>query len=153
MVVGNMGAENKMDYTIMGSAVNLASRLEGVNKQYHTGGILMSEYTKEKAGDEFLCRSLDRVRVVGITTPVRLYELLGLRGGAGDQELDGLAAWEKAVDLFEQGFFEKAGKLFSFFAEKTPGDGVAGLYAGRCLEYINSPPPDGWDGVRNLTEK
>jgi len=76
MVVGNMGAENKMDYTIMGNAVNLAARLEGVNKQYHTGGILISEYTREKLGDEFLLRRLDRVRVVGIHTPLRLYELL-----------------------------------------------------------------------------
>ncbi|MDR0623563.1 MAG: CHASE2 domain-containing protein, partial [Treponema sp.] len=73
MVVGNMGTSNKMNYTIMGNAVNLAARLEGVNKQYHTGGILISEYTKNGIGDEFICRSLDRVRVVGINTPVRLY--------------------------------------------------------------------------------
>jgi adenylate cyclase len=54
MVVGNMGAENKMDYTIMGNAVNLTSRLEGVNKQYRTWGIVISEYTKEKIGDDFI---------------------------------------------------------------------------------------------------
>jgi adenylate cyclase len=153
MVVGNMGAENKMDYTIMGSAVNLASRLEGVNKQYHTGGILISEYTKEKIGDEFMCRSLDRVRVVGINSPVRLYELVGLRNEMGKQEREYLEVWEKAIGLFEQGFFEMAEELFCFLTKKIPRDNTAKLYVERCLVYIGSPPPGGWDGINNLTEK
>jgi adenylate cyclase len=153
MVVGNMGAENKMDYTIMGSAVNLASRLEGVNKQYHTGGILISEYTKEKIGDEFMCRSIDRVRVVGINSPVRLYELVGLRNEMGKQEREYLEVWEKAIGLFEQGFFEMAEELFCFLTKKIPQDNTAKLYVERCLVYIGSPPPGGWDGINNLTEK
>ena len=152
MVVGNMGAENKMDYTIMGSAVNLASRLEGVNKQYRTGGILISEYTKEKIGDEFVCRSLDRVRVVGINTPVRLYELLGLRDEMSAGKAEYLAAWEKAVELFEKGFFAEARSIFSALAEGHPDDGTAKLYVEWCLNYIDLPP-DGWDGINNLTEK
>ncbi|MDR1317801.1 MAG: CHASE2 domain-containing protein [Spirochaetales bacterium] len=151
MVVGNMGAENKMDYTIMGSAVNLASRLEGVNKQYHTG-ILISEYTKEKAGDEFICRGLDRVRVVGIKAPVRLYELLGLRDETGKETAQYLAAWEKALGLFEKGSFEMAEKLFRVLTEKAPQDRTALRYAQRCREYISSPPGV-WDGIINLTEK
>jgi adenylate cyclase len=153
MVVGNMGAENKMDYTIMGNAVNLAARLEGVNKQYHTGGILMSEYTHDQAGGEFICRRLDRVRVVGINTPVRLYELLGLQDGMAAEERDHVSAWEKAIDLFERGLFEDAEKIFSSLTQKTPQDGTAKLYADRCVKYLQSPPPEGWDGVNNLTEK
>lgn len=153
MVVGNMGAENKMDYTIMGNAVNLAARLEGVNKQYHTGGILISEYTKEKIGDEFVWRSLDRVRVVGINTPVRLYELLDLRDEADGGKMEDIAAWEKAIHLFEGGFFEKAKEAFSFLVKKRPEDYTAKLYVDRCIKYLQSPPPEGWDGVRNLTEK
>jgi adenylate cyclase len=158
MVVGNMGAENKMDYTIMGSAVNLAARLEGVNKQYRTGGILISEYTKAQIGDEFTCRSLDRVRVVGINMPVRLYELLGSRSEPGlrDETDTGqaeyLAAWERAIDIFEHGFFERAEKLFSCLAKKMPQDNTVKRYVERCLEYIGSPP-DTWDGINNLTEK
>ncbi|MDR2786178.1 MAG: adenylate/guanylate cyclase domain-containing protein, partial [Treponema sp.] len=158
MVVGNMGAENKMDYTIMGSAVNLAARLEGVNKQYRTG-ILISGSTKTRIGDEFICRSLDRVRVVGINTPVRLYELLGLRSAPGLQtdidtrQAEYLAVWEKAVDLFEHGFFEMAEELFSCLAKKIPQDEAAKRYVERCLEYIGTPPPAGWDGINNLTEK
>jgi adenylate cyclase len=151
MVVGNMGAENKMDYTIMGSAVNLASRLEGVNKQYHTGGILMSEYTKKKIGDEFVSRSLDRVRVVGINTPVRLYELLGSRHEADIREM--VKTWEEAVALFEGRCFEKAEAVFSGLARTTPEDGTARYYRERCRQYIHSPPPQDWDGVHNLTEK
>jgi adenylate cyclase len=152
MVVGNMGAENKMDYTIMGSAVNLASRLEGVNKQYRTGGILISGSTKAQIGGEFICRSLDRVRVVGINTPVRLYELLALRDDMDERQADYLAAWEQAIGLFEQGFFAQAGGMFSGLAKKMPQDNTAKLYAEWCLNYIDIPP-DNWDGINNLTEK
>jgi adenylate cyclase len=153
MVVGNMGAENKMDYTIMGNAVNLAARLEGVNKQYHTGGILVSEYTHDQAGGEFMCRRLDRVRVVGINTPVRLYELLDVRDGMDAEKTADISVWEKAIDLFEGGFFEMAEEAFTFLTKKKPEDYTAQLYVDRCVKYLRSPPPEGWDGVNNLTEK
>jgi adenylate cyclase len=152
MVVGNMGAENKMDYTIMGNAVNLAARLEGVNKQYRTG-ILMSQYTRAQIGEEFICRSLDRVRVVGINTPVRLYELLALRDETLPEDLEVLTAWEQGIALFEAGSFAAAGEHFSLLAKKRPGDYTAQIYAERCRQYREEPPPAGWDGVRNLTEK
>jgi adenylate cyclase len=99
------------------------------------------------------------VRVVGINTPVRLYELLGLRSDpdmrddVDERQAEYLAAWEKALGLFEKGFFAQAGKLFSGLEKKMPQDNTAKLYAERCLEYINSPPPDTWDGINNLTEK
>jgi len=153
MVVGNMGAENKMDYTIMGNAVNLAARLEGVNKQYRTGGILMSEYTREKTGDEFLIRRLDRVRVVGINTPVRLYEVLCLRETASEAELKAVEQWEKAIDQFEAKQFTQALETLSSLKQKNPEDRVAGLYIERCEAYIKEPPPSDWDAVKNLTEK
>jgi adenylate cyclase len=153
MVVGNMGTSNKMNYTIMGNAVNLAARLEGVNKQYYTGGILISEYTRSETGDEFLCRSLDRVRVVGINTPVRLYELLGLRAAATPEGLETLAAWEKALALYERREFREAGKIFASIRAGNVKDGTARLYAVRCRDYIAAPPPPGWDGVNNLTQK
>ncbi|MDR2073151.1 MAG: adenylate/guanylate cyclase domain-containing protein, partial [Spirochaetaceae bacterium] len=101
MVVGNMGTPSKMNYTIMGNAVNLAARLEGVNKQYDTGGILLSEYTKDKINDEFVLRPLSRVRVVGISTPVRLYELLDFRNDAPPTLLEAVQAWEAAFKAYE----------------------------------------------------
>jgi adenylate cyclase len=151
MVVGNMGTSNKMNYTIMGNAVNLAARLEGVNKQYHTGGILISEYTKSMIGDEFICRSLDRVRVVGINTPVRLYELLGLRGE--DAAPDSLAAWEEALALYEKRQFRAAEEIFRSLAAQNETDNTARLYLDTCRGYIAVPPPDDWDGVNNLIQK
>jgi adenylate cyclase len=153
MVVGNMGAENKMDYTIMGNAVNLAARLEGVNKQYRTGGILISEYTRKEIGGEFLLRRLDRVRVVGINTPLRLYELLGFVETAADDEKNAVEQWEMALDLYERKQFRAAARLFQSIIERNADDRVAELYAGRCMKYAENPPPETWDAVNNLTEK
>jgi adenylate cyclase len=153
MVVGNMGTSNKMNYTIMGNAVNLAARLEGVNKQYYTGGITISEYTRNEIGDEFICRSLGRVRVVGINTPVKLYELLDLREGAEGGELDMAVSWEKALGLYEGREFRGAEEIFASIAAQNSRDGTARFYAELCREYIVAPPPAGWDGVNNLSQK
>ncbi|MDR1240225.1 MAG: CHASE2 domain-containing protein [Treponema sp.] len=153
MVVGNMGTPKKMDYTIMGNAVNLAARLEGVNKQYHTGGILVSEYTRAKIGDEFILRSLDRIRVVGINTPLRLYELLENREAAGAALLEKTAAWEKAVALYEGRSFTAAAAEFQAILNSGGEDLTAYLYLERCENYLKNPPPPEWDGVNNLTQK
>jgi adenylate cyclase len=155
MVVGNMGTPNKMDYTIMGNAVNLAARLEGVNKQYNTGGILISEYTQAKIGDEFLTRGLSRVRVVGVDTPLRLYEALDLRKDADGAMLDMLDNWNSAFDAYENQAFPEALRLFRAIYGKNDQDRVAKLYLDRCEKYAAEPPaPEKWDnGVDNLTEK
>jgi adenylate cyclase len=155
MVVGNMGTPNKMDYTIMGNAVNLAARLEGVNKQYNTGGILISEYTQRKIGDEFLTRGLSRVRVVGVDTPLRLYEALELRKDAPEAMLDMLDNWNSAFSAYESQAFPEALRLFRAIYEENDQDRVAKLYLDRCEKYAAEPPaPEKWDnGVDNLTEK
>jgi adenylate cyclase len=154
MVVGNMGTPNKMDYTIMGNAVNLAARLEGVNKQYHTSGILISEYTRNKIGDEFIVRPLDRVRVVGISTPLRLYELLNINANADANIHDMLEVWTQALRLYEEERdFSGAARLFQDLSAQNQADQVAKLYLSRCNEYISNPPPAEWDAVNNLTQK
>jgi class 3 adenylate cyclase/CHASE2 domain-containing sensor protein len=153
MVVGFMGTPAKMDYTIMGNAVNLAARLEGVNKQYDTKGILISEYTRAEIGDEFLIRPLSRVTVVGIPVPVRLYELLDIQSEASAKMVKIVKAWELAFKAYEGRNFAGAQKVFSEIFKNDPEDTTAKLYADRCEKYIAAPPPESWDGVDNLTEK
>jgi class 3 adenylate cyclase len=155
MVVGNMGTPNKMDYTIMGNAVNLAARLEGVNKQYNTGGILISEYTREKIGDDFILRPLSRVRVVGINTPLRLYELLDIRKEAPPELAAMVKSWEQGFALYEQRDFLAAQNIFHTICQRNSADLAAKKYLDRCTQYLASPPDEAaWDdGVDNLTEK
>jgi class 3 adenylate cyclase len=155
MVVGNMGTPDKMDYTIMGDAVNLAARLEGINKQYNTGGILISEYTQAKLGDEFIFRPLSRVRVVGKNIPIRLYELLDIREEAPPELVDMINKWKAAFKAYEGRNFATAGNVFKAICQKNPKDLVAKLYLERCAKFFTSPPPEEkWEGgVDNLTEK
>ena len=128
MIAGYMGSENKKNYTMMGNNVNLASRLEGVNKQYHTGGIMISEATRNLLGDRFLVRSLDRVRVVNVNTPIRLYELLDEKSLASAETIEYYAEWEAAHKTFEARDYQKAGEMMKALVAKNPKDSVARYY-------------------------
>jgi len=152
MVAGNMGTANKMNYTIMGNAVNLAARLEGVNKQYGTW-ILASENTVRETGDALLYRKLDRVRVVGINEPVRLCELVDMADQADEQHKKLVQVFHEALDYFEKRDWTQAEKGFKEAISIVPDDGPSGIYIDRCKQFLNSPPKDAWDGVYNLTSK
>jgi len=152
MVVGNMGTPKKMDYTIMGNAVNLAARLEGVNKQYGTG-ILISEETYNSGGSDFTARELDRVRVVGINTPVRLYELVEEKSMINNDTLEALEIFHNALEIFEEREWVKAQKNFSKVLKIIPNDGPSKKYIQRCKDMMNKPPGKDWDGVFSLTMK
>ena len=128
MIAGYMGSENKKNYTMMGNNVNLASRLEGVNKQYRTGGIMISEATRNLLGDQFLVRSLDRVRVVNVNTPIRLYELLDEKELASAEQVEYVAEWEEALKVFEAREYVKAGDMLKKLLDKNPRDSVARYY-------------------------
>ena len=128
MIAGYMGSENKKNYTMMGNNVNLASRLEGVNKQYRTSGILISEATRTKLSDKFLVRSLDRVQVVNVKTPIRLYELLGFRAEANDSILKYIDDWEAALQKFENGDYNGALADFKALQSQNSHDNVAAYY-------------------------
>jgi adenylate cyclase len=152
MIVGNMGAENKMDYTIMGNHVNLASRLEGVNKQYGTW-ILASENTIAASGGGILGRRLDRVRVVGIEKPVRLYEVLELAADAPPALIEQVRLFHDALALYERRDWKAAQTAVGAALDFAPDDQPAKLYHERCGEYLVKPPADDWDGVVNLSRK
>jgi adenylate cyclase len=103
--------------------------------------------------DEFVLRSLDRVRVVGINTPLRIFELLALGSEASPELLAMVREWETAVGLLEKADFDGALELFSAISAKNPQDLTAKLYISRCGKYKTCPPKPDWDGVNNLTEK
>jgi adenylate cyclase len=152
MVVGNMGTQKKMDYTIMGSAVNMAARLEGVNKQYGTW-VLASEDTVKEAGDSLLYRRLDRVRVVGIEEPVRLCEIQELRDNAPEELKEKTGLFHEALDLFENRDWDRAQKAFEKVLTVSPDDEASRVFISRCGQFKQSPPPPRWDGVFNLDAK
>jgi class 3 adenylate cyclase len=152
MVVGNMGTQKKMNYTIISSAVNLASRLEGVNKQYGTW-VLTTDSTLQETSGRFLTRRLDRIRVVGINEVVHINELLELKSDASDALFEKVYLFHKALDLFEERNWKDAKTAFEQVLRKAPEDGPSRLYLGRCRKYQDYPPEAKWDGVFDLTEK
>jgi adenylate cyclase len=152
MFVGNMGTANRLDYTMMGHSVNLAARLEGVNKQYNTYQ-LISEFTYEKIKDRILTRKLDRVRVVNIKIPIRLYELVSTVEEKTKAITDFLESFENALTEFENQNFNESLKLFLLTKDLSPEDAAIDIYIDRCRKFIKTPPADGWDGVYNLTMK
>ena len=151
MVAGNMGTGNKMNYTIMGNAVNLAARLEGVNNQYGTW-ILATEDTIKETGDQILSRRIDRVRVVGINEPVQFYELINTMEEAESKQIKLVEIFHEALALFQERKWKEAMGGFSE-SFTYDGDGPSLVYMERCKNFLVDPPPDDWDGVRNLTEK
>jgi adenylate cyclase len=152
MVVGNMGTPQKMDYTIMGNAVNLASRLEGVNKQYGTW-LLMSEHTCDQGGADFLVRKLDRVRVVGINEPTRLYELIEEKNAAESSVVQAVEIFHEGLRDYEAKQWKLAAASFRRVLTVLPSDGPASVYLKRCQQYMRKPPVEPWTGIFALTTK
>ncbi|MDR3248317.1 MAG: adenylate/guanylate cyclase domain-containing protein [Treponema sp.] len=152
MVVGNMGTDSKMNYTIMGNAVNLAARLEGVNKQYGTR-ILASGDTIQQAGNSILSRCIDCVRVVGIQRPVLIYEPLDLVATATEETLKLAELFNAAMEIFRIRDWPAAEAAFEAVLNRYPEDGPAKIYLDRCQTYRMYPPTPEWDGIYSLDQK
>ena len=152
MMVGNMGSDQRFDYTVMGDAVNLGSRLEGANKSYRTN-ILISESTYKRVKDEFVCMELDSVRVKGRILPVSIYQLVGERDYVPIDHLEAINYFHKGLQFYRKQEWDKAIEAFDTVSAMNKDLYPAELYIKRARDLKAAPPPAGWDGVFTMKEK
>lgn len=157
MVIGNMGTDKKMNYTMMGNNVNIAARLEGVNKAY-SSWVLVSEstWTEANSGEhqgKLLARRLDKVRVMGIEKPVQLYNIMGFVSEMTEEEKESVEVFHHALDLYLQRNFQQALDLFKKAGQLNQQDKTPDVFVERCQKFIKTPPASDWSGVMTMSTK
>lgn len=152
MVIGNIGSSSRLDYTAIGDTVNVASRLEGVNKVFGTR-IIVSETTYEQTANAIAARPLDFLKVKGKAIPIRIFELVGRAGTISQLQADIIGLFSEGLQLYRQREFEKAIAVFTRVRATDPNVVPSELYLKRCAELSRQTLPEDWDGVYTMTSK
>ena len=152
-IVGNMGSTEKMELTVIGDAVNTASRLEGLTKRYHLD-LLIGETVAPLVRERFILRTVDYVQVKGKTKPIEVFTVVGEKNARMDaREEAWLADYEEGVKLYRKRAFGEALRWFEDCQHRKPEDYLSAMYRQQCEALIKNPPDENWNGVCVMTEK
>ena len=152
LVAGNIGGEKRMDYTAIGDTVNLAARLEGVNKLYQTN-IIISQTTYEQVKQNFVCRELDSLMVKGKTEPTCIFEIIAERTNEEEfSKYEWIDLYRRGLEFYREGKWQEAGDIFEELSEEPYNDNASQVMLTRCM-YLMEFPPKEWDGILRLEVK